>query len=439
MLSDFEKYNRQNKLIQTGDRLLMAMSGGVDSMVLGHLLMQSGVHFEVAHANFQLRGADSEGDEAFVRSWCEKHNVWGHFKCFSLESADNEKSIQEEARNLRYRWFSKVLQSEKLNKLVTAHHATDNVETLFINLLRGAGAMGWAGIPAHHNGIIRPLLFAEKSAIEQFATDNQIAYREDKSNASDKYLRNKIRHHLIPVLQDIEITSVGRISENQQQLGEDIDLLNELIVLQNPTVLKDKGDRIIFTPSEIQPKTRKEEVSRWMLRPFGFIASQVAQILQCEETGKKFISDSHEILSDRGHWVIRQREAESTTNQEKVEIQIDQKTVEKPVRMQLSVHDASGFEIPMDPRFAALDFHQLSFPLILRKWRNGDRFQPLGMKQQKLVSDFLIDEKVNRFDKESVYVLESAGIIAWIVGYRLADWAKITANTQRIMLITIES
>lgn len=426
-------------MIQAGDRLLLAMSGGVDSMVLGRLLLQSEVYFEVAHANFQLRGDDSETDEEFVRRWCDKNSVTGHFKRFSLNSADNEKSIQEEARNVRYRWFRKVLQSEKLNKLATAHHATDNVETLFINLLRGAGVVGWAGIPAQHDGIIRPLLFAEKSAIEKFAAENQVVYREDVSNASDKYLRNRIRHHIIPVLQDIDNISVGRISENQQQLGEDIELLNELIVLQNPTVLKDKGDRIVFTPSEIQPKIRKEKVSRWMLRPFGFSASQVTQILQCEETGKKFTSDSHEILSDRGHWVIRQKEGESTTDREKVEIQRDQKTVEKPVRMQLLVRDVSNFEIPSDPSIAAMDLGQLSFPLILRKWRNGDRFQPLGMKQQKLVSDFLIDEKVNRFDKESVYVLESAGKIAWLVGYRLADWTKITTNTQSIMLITIES
>ncbi len=439
MLSDFEQYYRRHALIETGDRLLLAMSGGVDSMVLGHLLLQSGVYFEVAHSNFQLRGDDSDDDEKLVRSWCEKQNVTGHFKCFSLETVDDEKSIQEEARNVRYDWFRKILQSENLDKLATAHHANDNVETLFINLLRGAGAMGWAGIPLRYDGIIRPLLFAEKLEIERYAEENKIVFREDVSNASDKYLRNRIRHHLIPVLQDIEKSSVSRISENQQHLGEDIELLNELVSLQNPTVLKTEGERIIFTPSEIQPKNRKADVSRWMLRSFAFSAIQVAQILRTEDSGKKFYSSTHEILSDRCHWIIRKRGIEKDMDSEAVVIQSSQTILKVPVKLHMRLCEASGFEISTNTRIAALDFHQLSFPLILRKWQNGDRFQPLGMKQQKLVSDYLIDIKVNRFDKESVYVLESAGKIAWVVGYRLADWAKITANTQSVLLISKES
>lgn len=435
MWHKFKLFSEKYRLFQKGDQVLLAMSGGVDSMVLAHLLLRVGVDFKVAHCNYQLRGKESDADAAFVEQWCLANGVDCYLKSFQLQSAAAGRSVQEEARTVRYRWFSELLKQYQLDKLATAHHASDNTETLFINLLRGAGAKGWAGIPVSEQNLIRPLLFATKAELYAFAEQNSIEYRADKSNASDHYLRNRIRHHIVPEFSALQPDFESRVSANQMHLRQMVELTSVLIKQQNPNIFIEQDQQILIRHREIQPETFTETILFYWIQPFGFNAAQCSEILEAAHSGKRFLSATHELLVDREELHIRALEnAGLETNA--VEIFRGQQNIDFPVKLKFVEAEKDHFEIPADSASAALDISTLQFPLILRPWRTGDRFQPLGMKTQKLVSDFLIDEKVSRFEKEQQYVLESDGKIVWVVGRRIADWAKITSDTRQILFVS---
>ena len=422
MWREFQRFIKKNHLIQENDRLLLAMSGGVDSMVLGDLLIKNGVYFEVAHCNFQLRGEASDLDAHLVEQWCKQQNIVHHLRRFSLDTANEGKSIQEEARGLRYDWFHELQNQQHLNKLVTAHHASDNTETLFINLLRGSGAKGLLGFT--------------KSEILEYAQVNSIPYREDESNSGDRYLRNRIRHHIIPQFAELQPDFEARISENQLMLGQFVQMATELIAAQNPEVYKEHPEHTIIHHRKINPPQYADLILFFWLQPFGFNAAQSSDILDIAITGKEFFSRSHHLLVNRDELIIRPIQNDPSKNVE-IEIYKGQEHLEWPVQMDISEVEPDGFKIPRSKQSAALDSEKLEFPLVLRLWRQGDRFQPLGMQNSKLVSDFLIDEKVNRFEKDQQWVLESDGRIVWLVGRRIADWAKITNATKHILLLTL--
>lgn len=437
MQFDFNKFVKEYNLLNTNDRILLAMSGGVDSMVLGHLLIDAGYSLQVAHCNFQLRGHDSDRDEALVRKWCANHGIRGHFRKFNLQSAEKEKSVQEEAREVRYAWFQSLKEEFNLNKLATAHHATDNVETLFINLLRGSGMSGWSGIPLKFNNTVRPLLFATKEEILEYAKARNYSWREDQSNQSAQYLRNRIRQLILPVLEEIDTKAIARIAHNQQQLARDNELLERLLHEQNKKAFSVQDQSVKIVLSELQPVGFRPEVLFRLLQEFSFKFEQCAQILTTVENGKMFQSPTHTALVDRGIVIVKPKD--SLAGPEVVaEIVSGQQRLKKPVSLSLSEMDIRNFEVSGHPHTAAIDAGRLKFPLKVRKWRQGDKFVPLGMKQQKLVSDFLIDTKVNRFDKSHVYVLESDEQIVWLIGHRIADWAKITPRTRKVLIISYE-
>jgi len=436
MWREFQQFIKKNHLIQENDRLLLAMSGGVDSMVLGHLLIRTGVYFEAAHCNFQLRGEASDLDAQLVEQWCKHHKVVQHQRRFLLDSAKEGKSVQQEARQLRYDWFHELQNQQQLNKLVTAHHASDNAETLFINLLRGSGAKGWAGIPVATNHRIRPLLGFTKSEILEYAKVNSIPYREDESNSGDRYLRNRIRHHIIPQFSGLQPDFEARISENQLMLGQFVQMATELITAQNPEVYQEHPEHTIIHHQKIRPLQYADLILFFWLQPFGFNAAQSSDILDIAVTGKEFFSRSHHLLVNRDELMIRPVQKESVENVE-IEIFNGQNHLEWPVKLEISEVEPDGFKIPQSKQSAAFDSEKLEFPLVLRLWRQGDRFQPLGMQSSKLISDFLIDEKVSRFEKDQQWVLESGGRIVWLVGRRIAEWAKITSETKHILLIAL--
>ncbi len=436
MWSRFLPFVQKYNLFEKDDHLLLAMSGGVDSMVLGHLLVRAGVSFEVAHCNFQLRGKDSNLDQELVEKWCRQQRVTCHNRQFQLISAAEGKSVQLEARRVRYEWFEELMSRHQYNKLVTAHHASDNAETLFINLLRGTGAKGWVGIPIEDNNRIRPLLLFSKSEILKYAASNSVEFREDESNSGDQYLRNRIRHQIVPSFSELKPGFESRVSENQMMLGQFVHLTSKLIDLQNPGVFKQEDQQTIIHYRKIQPEEFADLILFYWLQPFGFSAAQSSEILLSPSTGKQFFSVSHRLLINRDELLIQSYTTESSQN-ETTEIFRGQETVDWPLRLHISEVTTHDFSIPKVASMAALDMDKLSFPLLLRIWRKGDRFQPLGMRQQKLISDFLIDEKVNRFDKEQQWVLESNGRIVWLVGRRIADWASVTDKTKHVLLLAL--
>ncbi len=437
MIREFKLFVKQHKLFTENDRMLLAISGGVDSMVLAYLMQQSGVYFEIAHCNFQLRGKNSDQDAAFVVAWCKKNQVEFHVRKFEMESAVIGKSVQQEARRARYQWFNELLKERDLTKLATAHHASDNVETLFINLLRGAGIKGWAGIPLHSVNTIRPLLFATKQAIESFAELKNIAFRSDASNQSEDYLRNKIRHRLIPQMESINPDFESRIAANQLHLQRMSALLEILLGQQNPNVVSRSDDQTIIRFDEIKPKAFAVDILFVWLQPFGFSAQQCVEVLEFQRTGSVFYSVSHRLLINRDKIIIqpinRQQDEDLA-----VEVFRHQELIEAPIYLRISEFPAGKIPLTRQSEEAMLDINTLEFPLVLRRWHHGDRFQPLGMQQNKLVSDFLIDEKVSQYDKENQWLLLSGNRIAWVVGRRIADWAKITTTTDTVLKIKLK-
>lgn len=436
MQSEFLNFIKQNRLFSSSQRYLLAMSGGVDSMVLGALLLDAGVEIEVAHCNFKLRGKSSDADEELVKNWADEHGVPCHTRDFPLQSA-GEKSIQEEARIVRYQWFFELLESHQLSAIVTAHHASDNFETLMINLLRGSGAFGWSGVPLNENNIIRPLLFASKEQIEQFAKRYKISFREDESNASDNYLRNKIRHGLAKEFKALDADYERRISQNQMQLRQSLKMTQALVELQNTEAIQEKSDTLEIVPAKLQPAAFAVDVLYFVLREKGFNYAQCVQALEANHSGKTWSSATHEMLFDRDRLLVRLRNSEAGEAIQSAQIFSDTEHIQEPVNLVFKRESGSGFVPSTVNTTAALDVDALQFPLVLRKWKAGDKFVPLGMNQSKLVSDFLTDQKVDHFQKEAVCVIESAGEIVWVVGYRIANPFRITPQTRQVFLIDL--
>lgn len=434
MWHQFKEFAAKYLPVKDSGKWLLAMSGGPDSMVLAHLLLKAEIPFEAAHANFQLRGEDSENDERLVRHWCDAHGIKLHVNRFALKSA-GKKSVQEEARNLRYSWFRDICASENLSCIATAHHASDNVETLFINLLRGAGVRGWSGIPVNENQIVRPLLFATRSEIIEYAALEHIPYRTDLSNYSDDYLRNRIRNSIIPEFSGIRPGFERRISENQLYLRRHAELLDLLINEYNKSVVKHDNGQTIIRYKKISPEGFEAEILFHWLGEFGFNFSQCISILQAEDSGKKFFSETHRLVTNRSELVINKIESERPIDE--VLIDQNQRTITYPWHMTIAQRDVRDVPVVSGRQLAAMDIDQLKFPLKLRKWQEGDKFQPLGMRGSKLVSDFMIDVKLSLPEKENQWVLLSGDKIVWLVGQRIADWVKVTANTNSVLLLNI--
>lgn len=432
MQKEFNLFLKENKLYKADEVWLLGVSGGVDSMVLGSLLLASKIPFEVAHCNFQLRGEESDLDEWFVERWCEKNKIVFHAKRFDLSSAKN---IQKAARDMRYEWFTEQMATRNLDKLATAHHASDNVETLFINLLRGAGNRGWAGIPLQDEVIVRPLLFASKAQIETFAAQQQINFRQDASNLEDKYLRNKIRHHIMPVLRELDAGSEAKISKNQLRLQASNRLLSDLVLQANANSIEQLADdEVKIYHRNLQPTNHTSLVLFELLRNYGFDWNQVQDILAVQTSGALFNSLTHELLVDRDFLVIRPVN-QPELHENSFSIEENQTESIAPLTMLFSKSKISEIKLSNDSNMAIVDFDKLTFPLQIRLWRQGDRFTPLGMKGSKKLSDFFIDQKLNNWQKEAVYVIESANEIVWVIGLRISDVFKVTPKTRNVYII----
>ncbi len=441
MIEKFVKTIDNNKLLEVKSKVLIAISGGIDSVVLLHLLHSRQYRLEAAHCNFKLRGAESDEDERFVIDYCRKLGVVLHSRSFDTkEFANNNKlSIQIAARELRYSWFGELMQEYGFDKLAVAHHFDDNLETLFINLLRGSGLQGVKGIPIKNGYIIRPLLQMSRKWILEYAKVHSLDFREDSSNSSTKYLRNKIRRKLIPVLMGMRPDSESTLAKSLEFLADDNDIFSSLIDEKRADIFEYRNDGIYVPHSKlIGLKPVKSWIYR-LLRIFNFNragSDDIAEALFNKQSGKMFFSETHRLVNDRDFFIVNK--IHDNADDEEVIIDKNCKEILQPLHLTFdTIVNKRGFIFAKDNTTAYFDFDRLSFPLYLRKWHKSDRFKPFGMKGSKLLSDFFIDNKLSVPEKEKARVLLSGDRVIWIAGMRAADCFKVTSNTRYILKVKI--
>lgn len=443
MLEAFVSFVEKNQLCSKSEKILVAVSGGVDSVVLLNLFQKKGYLFGIAHCNFKLRGEESNLDEIFVRNLAKRYQADFHTKSFntSTYAQENKCSIQEAARDLRYRFFEELCKSKGYDKVAVAHHIDDQIETFVINLLRGSGLGGLKGMPVKRGKIIRPLLFAKRKEIEDYANDNGLHFREDTSNKSDKYLRNQIRHNLLPDLEKIRTDYRRSINESIQFLSEDHQLINQFIENKKEGLFTYDNNIVKIQIAKLHSEPEQRIILFHLLKEFGFnrdLTNSIADAVENKATGNIFYSNDYQLLMDREFLLIQKIIPENKVDTYLIDS--PGKTLKAPIT--IKTHIDLNFQMKdmiKDPAYAYLDLDKLSFPLVIRKWRKGDRFTPFGMKGSKLVSDSLIDQKIDRFEKEKVYVMESEGEIAWLVGYRIAERFKIEDQTNRVVVAKLIS
>jgi tRNA(Ile)-lysidine synthase len=442
MLQAFQKQLSEIVNPPTGKKFLLAVSGGLDSIVIAELFRLSGYSYSIAHCNFQLRGKESDEDENFVKELAVKSGVPFYSIRFDTEKfcLENKLSIQMGARQLRYEWLEKTRNDNGLDYLVTAHQKDDILETFFINLLRGTGISGLHGIPAKNGNIIRPLLHFYRKEITDFAKENNLAWREDSSNESDKYERNKIRHHLVPMLEEMNPKAKESISATIENIGRTELILNNSLDALTSGFISKKDNRILIHFDFFKKLNHPSVYLYELIKSFGYNYEQCLQITDSinGQPGKCFLSDTHRVIIDRENLIITPIIGINETSTYEVTKELEEIITESHVYSFKTHKNTLGNKIPVEPEAATLDFDKLTFPLKIRKWEHGDKFYPLGMNKPKKVSDFLIDTKVSVPDKEQVYVLVSGNDIAWLIGYRPDERFKVTEATKNLYLCILQ-
>ncbi|HUQ67766.1 MAG TPA: tRNA lysidine(34) synthetase TilS [Flavitalea sp.] len=428
----------EKKLFNASDRLLLAVSGGVDSIVLCDLCKSAGYNFEIAHVNFQLRAEDSVLDECFVKGVADHYRVPFHIKKFdTLAFAEQHKiSVQVAARQLRYQWFYELLEND-LRYVVTAHHADDNIETVLMNFFRGTGITGLRGMLEKHDDIVRPLLIASKKEILDYAKEKKLSWREDRSNASDKYSRNYFRNAVIPMVYRVFPEAEANLANNILRFREIGQLYMQAVELQKKKLLEVRGNEVHIPVLKLRKTSPLNTILFEVIKDFGFTPHQlndVIRLLDAEQNS--FVqSGTHRIIRNRNWLIIAPMENEKALN---IVIEAGQHEVIFPAgRLKIENVITDHIHFSNDALVAKLDEKAMKFPLLLRKWKAGDYFYPLGMKKKKKISRFLIDHKLSRTDKEKIYVLESGRRICWVVGMRIDERFKITASSNAVLKFTI--
>jgi tRNA(Ile)-lysidine synthase len=442
MLQAFKAYVKSTGLFGESDRILLAVSGGVDSIAMVRLFNDAGFKFGIAHSNFKLRGDESNEDEAFVRNIADQLGVPFHIKHFDTKhfASGHKISVQMAARDLRYAWFDEILKKEKYNFIATAHHLDDQAETFFINILRGTGISGMHGILPKQGKIIRPLMFTTREKIMEFALEQSLAWREDRSNNSRKYLRNKLRLDVLANLYKINPQFSLKLNESIIHLRDVESIYNNHIAGITADLVQHTTEGIVISIDWVYEYEPHDTYLFELLKPYGFTFSVVKEIVRSLDTfsGKVFYSPSHRLLRDRENFII-QPLTELSAKPKSAEIfhlEKDAANIESPVC--LCTHQTDKIsDLPMGKAaIACLDQDKLIFPLKLRKWEKGDWFIPLGLKGKKKLSDFFIDQKVSRADKEKTWLLLSGDDIVWVIGKRIDNRYRITSKTQRAFVVT---
>lgn len=436
MLQKIQKHITQNFSFLKRKKILLATSGGLDSMVMVDLFRRMDFEIAMAHCNFQLRGLESLEDQKFVQEYAQTNKIDLFLTQFETENyaKNNQLSTQVAARELRYNWFQEILEIGKFDFIVTAHHADDTLETFIINLSRGTGIEGLTGIPAQNGTIIRPLLIFSKEEIENFAIENQIKWREDSSNNSDKYLRNKIRHHLVPVLKDLNPDFLSSFLKTQNYLQESKLLTDDASKMVYEQVAKQVEQVIHFDLNRLTERINYKTYLYHWLHEYGFTAWDDIYDLVDGQSGKQVFSNHFRLLKDRETLLLIPK---------KTEIAIEEFLIEKSqniVNFPLNIVFCNVTDIGDGSNtIIFVDEDKLHFPLVLRKWESGDSFQPFGMNgKTKKVSKLFKDEKKSLVDKENTWILCSDNQIVWVVGTRQDERFKIENTTKNILKIELE-
>lgn len=442
LLLRFQSNIKEQNLFTTKDNLLLAVSGGVDSVVMTELCKQGGYNFIIAHCNFQLRGEESDRDENFVKELGRKYIVEVVVKRFGTENYADEKkiSIQEAARELRYNWFDEFIKQstdKPINYLLTAHHADDNAETVAMNFFRGTGLHGLTGIPVSAGYIRRPLLSFSKDELLLFASENKINFTEDSSNLSSKYTRNLFRNEIIPAVSKV----YPQVKENLQNnifRFKEIEKLYKLSVGEIKKKLCKPKDREVHIPVKQLMAFHNRALIYEIIMDYGFTEKQVEEVAKLSESnsGRYITSAANDfrIIKHR-HWFIispvLSEHSENIIIEEK-----DKRIQFSSGTLQLEMTPASNQQPLTSSRIACLDASEITFPLLLRKWKSGDYFYPLGMRKKKKLSRFFIDQKLSKTDKEKVWLLEMNKKIIWVVGHRIDDRFKVTGSAKQLLKIS---
>ena len=436
MLNNFQNHINQNLSFLNKSRLLIAISGGLDSVVLTHLCHQLKLNIALAHCNFNLRGDESDGDEEFVLQLAEDLDLEVFIESFETEdyAKTYKLSTQMAARELRYNWFEELAEQLNFDFILTAHHADDNLETFLINLSRGTGLDGLMGIPEVNNKIVRPLLTFSREDIETYAKDNKLKWREDSSNASNKYLRNKLRHDVIPVLKEINPFLLQNFESTQNHLQDSKQIIEDTIVrIQKKAVYVDNDNVIRLSIKKLKKLSNPKAYLFELLKDFNFTEWDDVTNLLDAQSGKQVFSSTHRLLKDRDYLLLIENNSEETL--ESISISEDKK--------QLKTTFGTLFFDEADAIFDAqtnliyVDKAKLKYPLILRKWEEGDFFYPSGMTGKKKLSKYFKDEKMSLIEKENTWLLCSEKDIVWVIGRRADNRFLATENTKQILKIEL--
>jgi tRNA(Ile)-lysidine synthase len=441
--SGFRDYILKNNLFSPKDRLLLAVSGGVDSTALCELCHRSGFNFIIAHCNFQLRGEHSASDEQFVKSLAAQYNVPYYTRSFDTRSIASQQktSIEETARILRYDWFAELLDKnrstiphDQLPKyIITGHHADDNIETVLMHFFRGTGIKGLRGMLPKRGNIVRPLLFARRKEIEDFANLHKLEYVTDHTNFEDAYARNFFRNRIIPLVKEFFPSAEQNVLHNIDRMVELEQIYRESVERHKQKLMEQKGVEVHIPALKLKKTSPLHTITFEIIKDFGFTSNQTAEVIDLldSETGRYTVSPSHRVIRNRNWLIIAPLESKEAEN---ILIEGPNETVSfEPGVLSINKSSNSQRTIPTDPNISLLDLKDIQFPLLLRKWKAGDYFYPLGMKKKKKLARFLIDLKLSKTDKEKVWVVESNKRILWVIGHRIDERFRITESTKEIL------
>jgi tRNA(Ile)-lysidine synthase len=447
-LEHFKHFILKEDLFHPKDKLLLAVSGGVDSVVLCELCKQAGYDFSIAHCNFQLRGAESNRDEQFVKELAAKYDVDFFTKTFDTHTIAKERKagIEEAARDLRYEWFLELIAADQPTTndqgpthIVTAHHADDNIETVLMNFFRGTGLKGMRGILPKRGRLVRPLLFAYRKEIEAFAAQQQLAFVTDSTNAENTYTRNFFRNELLPAIEKVfPETKENMLNNIRRNRGVAV-LYKQALEIHAKKLLLKKGNEIHIPVLKLAQTKPLLTVTYELTKAYGFSPHQLEDIINLlsSESGKYVQSPTHRIIRNRKWLIIAPNQ---TAEAQHILIEAQDKTIVfENGTLEISHTSTTEDAKPKtESSIAQLDASDIKFPLLLRKWKQGDYFYPLGMQKKKKLSRFFVDQKLSLTDKEKVWVIESNKKILWVIGMRIDDRFKLTGKTTTMLQLTFK-
>ncbi len=439
-LQSFKEFIVQNNLITPGQRILLGVSGGKDSVLMVHLFKLAGLDFGIAHCNFNLRAEESLRDENFVKRLAANLEVPFYVKQFDTKgyAKANRSSTQMAARDLRYGWFEELRKQESFDLVAVAHHQNDAIETLLLNLTRGTGISGLHGILPKRDQLIRPLLFLSRPEIERIVEENNVSYIEDSSNLSDHYARNKVRLHVIPHLKDINPNLEHTFAQNIQRFAETETVMQQVIAGYRSALITETRQGHQLSIESVKSLKPLKFLLYELLKPFGFSEYIIADLIAAldKQSGTSFYSASHRVTINREDLLISELKEEHSS----VTVFIhpaDHQVKFKNQELTISTSDSTTFERARTK--AHVDRDLLIYPLVVRSWQHGDTFVPLGMKNAKKLSDFFIDEKVPLPEKERIpVVLNGNGEVIWIGGMRQDNRYKITPGTKKVVIFELK-